>query len=119
MARIAPLITIAGIALAGCGSSSSQPEAKHRPLAAAMITVPISGFAFHPEQLTVRSESRLTFVNRDATAHTATTSAGPAKFDTGTLKPHQMQTVTLTRPGTYTYYCQFHAFMRATITVTG
>jgi plastocyanin len=38
-------------------------------------------------------------------------------FDTGTLRPRHSATVVLTKPGTYAYYCQFHAFMRATIIV--
>jgi Copper binding proteins, plastocyanin/azurin family len=31
--------------------------------------------------------------------------------------PGHSTTVVITKPGTYTYYCQFHAFMRGTIIV--
>jgi hypothetical protein len=36
---------------------------------------------------------------------------------TGTINPGKSTTITLGRPGTYTYFCQFHAFMHGTITV--
>jgi plastocyanin len=33
------------------------------------------------------------------------------------VKPDHSATVTLRMPGTYTYYCQFHAFMHGTVIV--
>ena len=75
----------------------------------------ISGYAFHPTALTVAPGTKVTFTNHDQTAHTATQQGGG--FDTGTINPGAHATVTFTKAGTYTYYCQFHAFMRATITV--
>ena len=78
-------------------------------------SVRISGYAFHPTALTVAAGTKVTFANHDQTAHTATQKGGG--FDTGTINPGGHATVTFTKPGTYTYYCQFHAFMRATITV--
>jgi plastocyanin len=38
-------------------------------------------------------------------------------FDTGTIAPGKSATVTLRNPGTYTYYCQFHAFMHGAVVV--
>jgi plastocyanin len=57
----------------------------------------------------------VTFVNHDQTAHTATSNK-PA-FDTGTVRPGKSSRVTLSKPGNYTYYCQFHAFMHGTVVV--
>lgn len=79
------------------------------------VAVTISGYAFHPQTITVSPGQKVTFTNRDQTAHTATASG--SAFDTGTVNPGQSVTITLTHPGTYTYYCQFHAFMRGTIVV--
>ena len=118
------LITIAICAaatLAACGSASAPaPERTHvnRSPATPLDTVTISGYAFHPVSLTVRAGTHVTFINRDATAHTATASGGGPAFDTGTVRAGRQATVTLTTPGTYVYYCQFHPFMRATIRVT-
>jgi plastocyanin len=112
------------VGLAACGSSSSPPprasstQASSRQAAAPAASgqVKISGYAFHPVTSTVGPGARVTFTNHDQTAHTATSSKSGV-FDTGTLKPGESRTVVLRKPGTYTYFCQFHAFMRATIVV--
>jgi plastocyanin len=107
------------IPLAACGSSGSSSSTAAKSSAAApaagKLAVKISGYAFAPATATVAVGSRITFTNHDATAHTATSNQ-PA-FDTGTVKPGQSATVTLGKPGTYTYYCQFHAFMHGTVIV--
>ncbi len=119
-------VTLAALALsavlAGCGSSSSSSSpgsATPTPAASATkatkVSVAISNYAFKPADITVKAGTKLTFTNHDATAHTAT-SKNPG-FDTGTLKPGASATVTVSKPGTYSYYCQFHAFMVAKVTV--
>ncbi len=127
--------TLAALLLAACGSSSSsysssggnassgQPTASTPARAPAgaskkQVEVTIKSYAYHPAALTVASGTRITFVNQDPTAHTAT-AIGSQKLDTGTLNSGQRATVTVTAPGTYSYICQFHAFMRGTVTVTG
>jgi plastocyanin len=100
-------------AIAGCGSgggdtatrTSSSPQA-----------VDISDYTYKPATLTVPAGTKLTFVNHDSTAHTAT-SKQPGAFDTGPIQPGKSATVTLTKPGTFTYYCAFHPFMEGTIKV--
>ncbi len=82
---------------------------------ARQVTIAISNYAFKPQALTVRTGSRITWTNHDATAHTATADQGT--FDTGTVNPGQSKTLDFKRPGAYTYHCAFHAFMTATITV--
>jgi plastocyanin len=78
--------------------------------------ITIADYAFAPAALTVTAGTEIIVTNHDQTAHTATSSTSGV-FDTGTLKPGASRTVVLTKPGTYTYFCQFHAFMRATIVV--
>ncbi|HEY1711551.1 MAG TPA: cupredoxin domain-containing protein [Solirubrobacteraceae bacterium] len=68
-----------------------------------------------PAKITVASRAGITFSNRDQTPHTAT--GTPNGFDTGRIKPGQSKTISVSKPGTYTYYCQFHAFMHGTIIV--
>jgi plastocyanin len=115
--------------LAGCGSSSSSssggsaaskatstsstPAAS--PASGTKVSIAISNYAFKPADITVKAGTKLTFTNHDATAHTAT-SKTPG-FDTGTIKPGASATVMVSKPGTYSYYCQFHAFMVAKVTV--
>jgi plastocyanin len=129
------LSLVLSVALPACGSSASSsstgsaaPAGTSSPApssstaaatgapAAHATSVAISNYAFHPTTITVAKGAKITFTNRDKTAHTATsTQAGV--FDTGTVNPGAGKTVTFTKPGTYTYYCQFHAFMKATVTV--
>jgi len=94
--------------------SSTTPSTS--PAAAGTIAVAIKNFAFKPPALTVAPGTKVTFTNDDQTAHTATSNTSGV-FDTGTIQPGKSATVTLSKPGTYTYFCQFHAFMTATITV--
>jgi plastocyanin len=86
-----------------------------RPSAAHRATVSISGYDFHPKDVRVATGARVTWVNHDATPHTATADHG--RFDTGTIAAHASRTTVFAHPGTYTYHCVFHAFMTATITV--
>ncbi len=84
-------------------------------------TVEIKNFLFEPEAVTVSAGTTITFVNRDSAPHTAT--SGPARelrgvFDTGTLSKGQRMSFTLSKPGTFDYFCELHAFMKATVTVT-
>ena len=113
---LAPAIAAAAV-LAGCGSSSPASTGSSSPGVAApsKLSIAISGYTFAPATVTVKSGARVTFANRDSTAHTAT--AQGQAFDTGTLKQGHSASVVLSQPGTYTYYCDFHAFMRATLIV--
>jgi len=79
------------------------------------VSVSISNYAFQPATITVALGSKVSFTNHDQTAHTATSIK--TAFDTGTVQPGASATVTLKKPGTYGYYCQFHAFMHGTIVV--
>lgn len=112
------------VSLAACGSSATSSSHSATSSAAQAggaapahsTSVAIKSYAFHPATILVTKGAKITFTNQDQTAHTATsTQAGV--FDTGTLKPAASKTITFTKAGTYTYYCQFHAFMKATVTV--
>ncbi len=75
----------------------------------------IANYGFHPPALTVKIGTKITVTNTDQTAHTATANSGA--FDSGTVNPGKSDTFTITKPGNYTYYCQFHAFMTGTLRV--
>jgi plastocyanin len=120
-----PALAALALLLAGCGSSSHAPAmmaaAPAAPAAPAAghhghVTVAITNFAFKPAKLTVAAGTRVTFVNHDSTAHTATANHGG--FGTGTINPRHSDTIRLAKPGRYPYHCLFHAFMTGTITVT-
>ena len=89
----------------------------HSPTAA----VDLRGFGFHPDTLTVAVGTRVTFTNQDDIEHTVT--AGAPDHPDGAFRqslPAKGATfaVTLTKPGTYAYYCERHPFMHGEIHVT-
>lgn len=78
--------------------------------------VMIKGFEYGPSNVAVKAGGQLTFLNQDSAKHTASDKMSDA-FDTGTLKKGQSKTVTLDKPGTYAYICEFHVFMKGKVTV--
>ena len=77
--------------------------------------ITISNFRFSPDPLVVTAGSTVTVTNRDATVHTVT--ADDKSFDTGDLGGGQRTTITLDRPGRYSYVCDIHNYMTVTIEV--
>jgi plastocyanin len=106
---VAPVLALAlCLPLAACASTSGNS-------ALSASSVP-ARYRYHPADITVSAGGKIKFTNHDQTAHTA--SSSHTAFDTGTLNPGTSVTVTLKRVGPDTYHCQFHPFMRATVTVT-
>ena len=98
------VVAIAAIASIGGGAALAADHA-----------VAISGFAFSPKAVTVTVGDTITWTNSDATAHTATADDG--SFDTGDLDKGDSKSVTFDKAGSFTYYCRFHPFMKATVEV--
>lgn len=79
---------------------------------------------FSPPTLTVAAGTTITFVDQDNSAvHDIDFMTGPAgatlPSTSSNLKDGDTFTVTLTVPGTYTYVCDYHSWMKGSITVTG
>lgn len=96
-------------------SSSSAGAGSSATVSGKAGSVMISNFKFAPQTVTVKVGTRVTWTNQDTAEHTATADQG--SFDTGTLAKSQSKTIALSKPGTFTYHCVFHAFMTATIKV--
>jgi plastocyanin len=96
----------------GLGSQAPQTPVVS---AASQVTVEIRDFDFFPRELTVKTGTAVTWVNRDAAPHDATDEAG--RWGTGTLKQGESATLTFDPPGVYRYLCTIHPNMRATLTV--
>jgi plastocyanin len=109
----------AAIAFAGCGGddSSSITSSGSASTATAATTdmIDISDFKYMPAAVTVSAGTKVTWTNSDDAAHTAT--ADDDSFDTGDLDRGDSKTITLDEPGTYSYFCRFHPFMKATVEV--
>lgn len=77
--------------------------------------VTIVDFQFNPGTITVHAGDTITWTNTGAQPHTAT--ANDHSFDTGVLKKGQSASHTFSTPGTFSYICTIHPFMKGTVTV--
>lgn len=120
---------LAAVLAAGCGGENTSTRTTMSSTAADTTTaassaggaaestdkIDISDFKFDPETVTVKAGTEVTWTNSDDAAHTAT--ADDSSFDTGDMDKGDSASVTFDKPGTFTYYCRFHAFMKATVEV--
>ena len=107
MKRLLYLVTLSMAALlVFAPAASAQDE----------MTVSIQDFFFEPDQLTVAPGTTVTWVNDGAVPHTSTADDGA--WDSGTLQPGESFSFTFDDPGDYSYFCEIHPDMTATITVS-
>jgi plastocyanin len=80
--------------------------------------VVIYNFKFKPQTITVPVGATVTWINKDATPHTAThRSFSDEPFDSGDLQFDQTFAHTFHTAGTYDYLCVLHQGMRGTVIV--
>jgi plastocyanin len=123
-------------ALAGCSAhaettATSSVSATSAP---AGPVINLSSLMFHPSNITVKVGTTLTWRNDEAITHTVTSGRYLGVDKTTGLRSSQKAdgmfnerlagkgktfSFTFTKPGTYTYYCDIHQGMNATITVVG
>lgn len=110
-------VGVIGILVASGGSfPRSNPIPVQRD-----TTIAIKTFQFRPGNLVVPAGTRVVWTNFDEIEHTITAgvpdSAGGG-FNGSAKIPGATFTFTFTRPGTYSYFCERHHFMRGEIRVT-
>jgi len=126
-AIVVGVLVVLGVAMLAQGNngllqSYSAPPAAQAQDATSSATaqdataVSIANFAFQPASLQVAVGATVTWTNADSTAHTVTSDTGA--FDSGSLAPGASFSQTFTTAGTFTYHCQIHPFMTATIVVS-
>lgn len=126
-----PLVMVM-ILVAGCSPSAkapaTNPELTNMPavnnpapygdtgaVVSNQLAIEIKGFAFNPQNATVKVGTTVTWTNKDSAPHTVT--ADDHSFDSGVLDQGQSFTFQFTTPGTYPYTCTNHPSMQATIIV--
>ena len=75
----------------------------------------IQGMVFNPATITVAAGTTITWTNKDAAAHTVTSTTND--FNSGSLGTNKTFSFTFATAGTYPYYCTFHPTMTASVTV--
>jgi amicyanin len=135
LASVPALSVVGALALAACGGTSGggtastpaatptpsmsmpmpSPSASPAPASPASTTsVTISNNAFSPATIKVPVGATVTWTNQDQVAHNvAFTGEAPSK----TMQTGATYTHTFTAPGTYSYICAIHPFMKGTVVV--
>ena len=76
----------------------------------------IKDMAFSPSTINVSGVGNvITWTNKDTTGHTITSDAG--LFDSGIISPNGTFSYTFTTAGTFTYHCNVHPMMTASVIV--
>jgi len=112
---------LGALVLAGCGDDSTATKSTAAPAAtgAATTSIDIKDFVYSPTPATVKAGEKVSISNTDSAPHTLTDRAKGRGFDSGTIKGGETGAVTFTKAGSYTYFCEFHPYMKGTVTVTG
>src|SRR5450755_2914595 len=112
------LTRLAAAALALFLAAPSAPAGAAQPgnaLLPAVVTIHIKDFKYNPTPVSIHAGDRVTFVNDDDEAHTAT--SDDKSFDSEGLDSGGAWQHVFTKPGTYNYFCELHPYMKATIVV--
>jgi plastocyanin len=117
LASAAVLVLVAATACSGSsGSSAKETPAPAASSADSGPTLTIKGFRY--SALQVAPGTTITVKNLDDAEHTVTSDKkglfAVADISSGTPKTFTAPTA----PGTYTFYCQYHASMHGSLTVS-
>jgi len=88
------------------------------PFAFSKSRISISNFTFAPTAMSVRAGQELTWMNEDDAPHTVLGSDPGSPLKSPALDTGDRYSVTITRPGTYRYFCSLHPHMTGSINVT-
>ena len=120
MRRMILLMTVAALVLVSTLFVVSASGAHKHPTARAQKhptrTVLIQDFRFKPAHITIKRGTRVRWINKDSTTHTASAN-NKRSFDSGRLSPGQRYTHTFKSAGKKPYHCEIHPHMKGRITV--
>jgi plastocyanin len=111
-----------GAGLAGLFVFRLQPQLAGGTAAPGSVIMPTgvgsnTALDFSPARVVVviGVNNTLTFSNKDTATHTVT--ATDNSFNSGDIKAGESWTYTFTTPGTFSYYCIYHNWMKGTVVV--
>lgn len=106
-------LALAGLLLFALPAAAAPTTASTPPPSVA--TVHIKDFKYNPTPLKIHVGDRVTFVNDDDEPHTVT--ATDKSFDSEGLDTNNTWQHVFTKPGTYSYFCELHPYMKAIVIV--
>lgn len=98
------------------GAVASTPAFADVPPVSITDGSQLSDYGFDPAELSVSTGDTITWTNTGSQPHTVTASDG--SFDSGLIQPGDSFTYAYTAPGTFTYVCTPHPWMKATVNVS-
>ena len=93
--------------------AASSPAVATSPVATTSVS--IANFAFSPAAITVKAGATVTWTNQDEDAHTVAITGAPVSQP---LQNGDTFTHVFAQPGTYSYLCTIHPYMRGMVVVT-
>ncbi len=116
LALIVPLIVVVGAIVTLNVTSESGGASAGGGAGATGNAIVIKNFAYSPTPLKVKAGTTITVTNSDGTPHSVT--ADSKSFDTHDLGTGDKATITVGKPGTYSYHCDIHNYMTGVIRVS-
>ena len=133
---VLPLVLLVGVGLTGCSSESAKPTSVGAPTAPppaeptseATSSAPATGttgaslkiasFAYDPTPLTVAPGTTIPVKNSDSAEHTVTSDMAGLFLADDIAHGKTVTFKAPTRPGKYTFHCEYHPNMHGTLVVT-
>ncbi len=100
-------------------SSQTYPPATQnasQPSLPSNATISIKNLSFNPSTMTIKTGTKVVWVNDDSVSHTVTSDSGNL-FSSSTISPGQSFNFTFNNPGSVTYHCGIHPVMKGTVVV--
>jgi plastocyanin len=116
---------IAVLALGACGKDDKGDQGAKPPPSSAQGSVPLSGdapvdiavFEFKPQTVTVRPGTKVTWTNRDTAIHSIKDTSSLATPVSKELGKGDTFSTTFPSPGSFSYICGIHTYMKGTVEV--
>jgi Icc protein len=94
----------------------ARRETNRTKLALAPNEIGIDNFKFAPSTLTVKAGTKVVWINNDDVPHLIVSTQNKFR-QSSVLDTNQRFAITLTKPGTYDYFCSLHPMMQGSIVV--
>jgi plastocyanin len=111
---VATLVVVSTLFVVSASGAHKHPTAKAQKHPTRKVL--IQNFSFKPAHITIKRGTKVRWINRDSTAHTATANK-KRSFDSGRLGPGQRYKHTFKSVGKKWYHCKIHPQMRGSVVV--
>jgi plastocyanin len=111
---VATLVVVSTLFVVSASGAHKQRAAKAQKKPTR--TVLIQNFRFKPAHITIKRGTKVRWINKDRTAHTATANNGRS-FNSGLLSRGERYSHTFKTTGKKGYHCKPHPHMRGSVVV--